>query len=96
MRRHLMLWIVLLGCVACSGTAATVEPAEPAETAHASADPLPAYQPRFGRSRPLVVVVAENYYTELTDYVVPYGILAASGAADVMALATQPGPIRMF
>jgi hypothetical protein len=43
-----------------------------------------------------VAVVGENYYTELSDYVVPYGIVAASGAAEVLALATQPGPIRMF
>lgn len=54
-------------------------------------DRLAVYQPRFGRSRPIVAVVAENYYTELFDFVVPYGILSASNAADVHALATQPG-----
>jgi putative intracellular protease/amidase len=71
---------------------------EKAESTHVEnhSDHLPAYVPRFGRTRPLVVIVGENYYTELTDYVVPYGILMASGAAEVMALATQSGPIRMF
>jgi putative intracellular protease/amidase len=57
---------------------------------------LPPYVDRHGRKRPLVAIVGENYWTELTDYVVPFGILAASDAADVVALATQPGPIRMF
>jgi putative intracellular protease/amidase len=57
---------------------------------------LAPYVDRHGRKRPLVAIVGENYWTELTDYVVPFGILAASHAADVVALATQPGPIRMF
>jgi putative intracellular protease/amidase len=108
MRRTLLLWILLLmGSAACSGPVADSPPAKRAGDALPGAaagvpatptadDRLPAYQPRFGRHRPLVAVVAENYYTELTDYVVPYGILAASGAADVVALATQPGPVRMF
>ncbi|MFZ6708325.1 hypothetical protein [Undibacterium sp. TC9W] len=43
----------------------------------ASADtlptPLPDYQPRFGRTQPVVAVVADNEMTELTDFVVPYG-----------------------
>jgi putative intracellular protease/amidase len=95
MSRTLLFAILVLTAsafIACTaaGGASVNTPAQ------ASADPLPAYQPRFGRSKPVVAVVAENFYTELTDYVVPYGILAASGAADVIALATQPGPIRMF
>ncbi|MEM5433332.1 DJ-1/PfpI family protein [Cupriavidus oxalaticus] len=43
-----------------------------------------------------MAVVAENHYTELSDYVVPFGILSASNAVDVHALATQPGVVRMF
>ena len=62
----------------------------------ADAADLPPYVNRHGHARPLVAIVGENYWTELTDYVVPFGILAASGAADVVALGTQPGPIRMF
>jgi putative intracellular protease/amidase len=93
MFRAFLLAILLLatsGFTACTAAGGAPTPAQ------ASADTLPAYQPRFGRSKPVVAVVAENFYTELTDYVVPYGILAASGAAEVVALATQPGPIRMF
>jgi putative intracellular protease/amidase len=41
-------------------------------------------------------VVGVNSGTEVTDYVVPYAILSASGVADVWALGTRPGPIPMF
>ena len=51
--------------------------------------------PRFGRARPLVAVVGETAGTELADFVVPYGILSQSQVADVMALGTRPGPMRM-
>ena len=57
---------------------------------------IPPYQPRFDRQQPVIAVVAENSFTELTDYVVPYGVLAESGVARVLAIATQPEPIRMF
>lgn len=57
---------------------------------------LAPYRPRHGRSRPLVAVIGENYYTELADFVVPWGILRASQAADVVALGMTDGPIRMF
>ena len=57
---------------------------------------LPAYVPRFERAKPVIAVVAENHFTELTDYVIPYGVLSASGVADVCAIATQAGPIRML
>ena len=56
---------------------------------------LPRYEPRFGRSRPLIAVLGDNEATETTDYVVPYGILAESGVADVLALSSEPGPIQM-
>ena len=56
---------------------------------------LPRHQPRFGRSRPVIAVLGYNAATEVTDYVVPYGILAESGVADVIALGTGPGPIAM-
>lgn len=54
------------------------------------------YTSRFGRKRPLVAVIAENRYTELTDFVIPYGILQRSGAADVHGLSVDPGPIHFF
>jgi len=60
-----------------------------------SEQPIPRYQPRFGRPHPVIGVVGDNASTEVTDYVVPYGILAESGVADVVALSTGPGPIKM-
>lgn len=57
--------------------------------------PIPRYEPRFGRSRPVIAVLGDNAATETTDYVVPYGILAESHVADVVALGMEAGPIQM-
>ncbi|MBL8200407.1 MAG: DJ-1/PfpI family protein [Chromatiales bacterium] len=56
---------------------------------------IDAHDARFGRARPVVAVVGENAGTELADFVIPYGILSRSGAAEVLAVATQPGPMQM-
>lgn len=47
------------------------------------------------RSRPVIAVVADNDGTETTDFVVPYAVLAASGAADVFAVAPEARPIKL-
>lgn len=104
MRKNWHWWtltLTLIGSIATGISGSQAAPSgaaaeEVARDVESEADRLPVYQPRFGRQRPVVVVVGENYYTELTDYVVPYGVLMASGAADVLALSTRPGPIRMF
>lgn len=57
---------------------------------------IPEYTPRLNRERPVVAVIGENSFTELTDYVVPYGILAEAKVADVFALSTREGPMKMF
>jgi putative intracellular protease/amidase len=56
---------------------------------------LPRHAPRFNREHAVVAVLAYNPGTEVTDYVVPYGILAESGVAEVVAVATAEGPIQM-
>ncbi|HEY0157608.1 MAG TPA: DJ-1/PfpI family protein [Thermoanaerobaculia bacterium] len=61
----------------------------------AQSAPLPRYEPRAGRARPLIAVLGDNAATETTDYVVPYGILAEAGVADVIALSTEAGPIQL-
>jgi putative intracellular protease/amidase len=48
------------------------------------------------RARPVVAVVGANEGTETTDYLVPYGVLKRSGAADVLALGTAPGVMRLM
>jgi putative intracellular protease/amidase len=47
------------------------------------------------RERPVIAVVAENDGTETTDFIVPYAVLAASGAADVFAVAPEKRPIKL-
>ena len=37
-----------------------------------------------------------NDATETTDYLMPYGILRRADVADVVALATDPGPVTLF
>jgi putative intracellular protease/amidase len=56
---------------------------------------IPRYEARFGRERPVIAVVGFNAGTEVTDYVVPYGVLPESGVAEVLALGTGDGPIQM-
>lgn len=54
---------------------------------------LPA--PKVGRTRPLVVVVGDNAGAEVTDFIVPYGVLKDSGVADVRAVSARPGPLQL-
>jgi transcriptional regulator GlxA family with amidase domain len=48
------------------------------------------------RERPLIAIIGINEETEVTDYVMPYGILRRAGVADVVALATGPGPVDLY
>ncbi|AYV56770.1 transcriptional regulator [Leptospira kmetyi] len=57
---------------------------------------IPKYQSRFGRTRPVVAVIGDNFMTELTDLVIPYGVLTRSQAADVFALGTEIGTMNLF
>ena len=54
------------------------------------------YRARFGRSRPIVAIIGENGGTELTDFVIPFGVLSRAAVADVIAVATLPGVVKMF
>jgi putative intracellular protease/amidase len=48
------------------------------------------------RQRPLIAIIGVNEGTEVTDYLMPYGILRRADVADVVALATKPGPISLY
>lgn len=65
-------------------------------TAQATEEPIPTYQPRFERQRPLIAVVGDNRMTELVDYVVPYAVLKQADVADVHALSLDEGPLQMM
>lgn len=48
------------------------------------------------RQRPLIAIIGINDTTETTDYLMPYGILRRADVADVVTLATAPGPVTLF
>jgi len=46
--------------------------------------------------RPVIVVVADNAGTEITDFLVTFGVLSDGGAADVLAVSTRTGPVALM
>lgn len=68
----------------------------PATAANAAQDGrIAPYHARFGRTRPVIAIIGENSGTELTDYVIPYGVLMQAAVADTITVATSPGAITM-
>ncbi|PJZ78503.1 DJ-1/PfpI family protein [Leptospira neocaledonica] len=57
---------------------------------------IPIYQSRFGRKQPVIVVIGENRMTELTDFMIPYGVLTSAKIAKVIAVFPKTGPVQMF
>ena len=70
-------------------------PSAPPAASPDAAEHVAPYRPRPGHERPLVAVVGHNAGTELVDFLVPYGVLRRSGVAEVVSVATGPGPIQM-
>jgi putative intracellular protease/amidase len=79
---------LLLSCLLGAALPATF-------AAEALEERIAPWHARVRHERPLVAVVGENAGTELTDFVVPFGILAASGVAQVRALGVDAGPLQM-
>ncbi len=50
---------------------------------------------RFGRPKPLVAVVGLNEGTIISDFCIPFGVMARSGVADVVSVSVTPGPVKM-
>jgi putative intracellular protease/amidase len=48
------------------------------------------------RQRPVIAIIGINDATETTDYLMPYGILRRADVADVVTLATGPGPVTLY
>jgi transcriptional regulator GlxA family with amidase domain len=48
------------------------------------------------RSRPVIAVIGINDATETTDYIMPIGILRRADVANVIAVATNPGPVALY
>jgi putative intracellular protease/amidase len=103
MNARLVLWSGL-GAVALLGAAggawllslppATTRTAAP-PVAHEESATLAALKPPK-RPRPLIAIVGINDATEVTDYLMPYGILRRAEVADVVMLATGPGPVKLY
>ena len=104
MNRQLMLWSGLGGvALVAAGGGAWILSLPPAPAA-ADAPPiakgevdatLTALKPPK-RQRPLIAIIGINDATEVTDYVMPYGILRRADIADVVLLATEPGPVKLY
>jgi putative intracellular protease/amidase len=48
------------------------------------------------RQRPLIAIIGANRGTEVTDYLMPFGILRRADVADVVLLGTEPGPVTLY
>lgn len=82
-------WIVSLPAGSAAVAAAPPIPTQETEATLAALKP-----PK--RQRPLIAIVGINDATETTDYLMPYGILRRADVADVVALATEPGPVKLY
>jgi transcriptional regulator GlxA family with amidase domain len=80
-------WLLSLPPAAAQLTPAAIAAVE-AQTTVAALRP-----PR--RERPVIAVLGLNDATEVTDYLMSYGILTRADVAEVVAVATGPGPIRL-
>jgi putative intracellular protease/amidase len=104
-----MSWRLILGSVAglatlfvlvCAGWIYTLPPAPvvgpTAPIAQAETDATVAALKPTKRQRPVIAIIGINDATETTDYLMPYGILRRADVADVVALATGPGPVQLY
>lgn len=88
---------VIIACITCLVLAAGAAAEQPVTVADAQlSTDIPAYQPRFGRDQPVIAVLADNEMTELTDFVVPYAVLTASGSSKVITVAPDAGPVQLY
>jgi putative intracellular protease/amidase len=87
--------------VALTGNGGCGTPASAPSTAGASSVPADEHAATIAamrppkRDRPVVAVLADNDGTETTDFIVPYAVLAASGAADVLAVAPEARAVKL-
>jgi transcriptional regulator GlxA family with amidase domain len=104
MNRRFLIWCgpaaVLIFLAIAAGWIATLPPtpavaAAPPTAMAETAATLTALKPPK-RPRPLIAIIGFNDATETTDYLMPYGILRRADVADVLALATQPGPVTLY
>lgn len=104
MWKSVVVWggiaIVALGVVGFAGWIFMLPPAKaPAEQPPIAADEQTAtlaYLKPPMRERPVIAIIGINDATEVTDYLMPYGILKRADVADVVAVATGEGPVQLY
>jgi len=104
MKRRVIVWSALgaaaLLVIVGGGWIFTLPPASSPRAAppiaKAEADATIAALKPPKRQRPLIAIVGINDASETTDYLMPYGILRRADVADVVALGTKPGPVKLF
>lgn len=104
MCRHLKLTLVIAAVLAGAGAVAAATLHAGSSPPEASAVPIAQAEhmrtislmrPNRYRSRPVVAILGHNDGTETTDYLIPYGVLAQSDAADVLAVAPEARAVRL-
>jgi putative intracellular protease/amidase len=78
-------WVLSLPMAAATAVAPAIDSREMEAIVEALKPPK--------RQRPLVAILGIN---EATDYLMPYGILRRADVADVMTVATKPGPVALY
>lgn len=103
MCRHLKLTLAIAAALAVAGTAAMLALPAGGTSSKAAIAPIAldehaqtiaAMKPPK-RTRPAVAILGHNDGTETTDYLIPYGVLAQSDAADVIAVAPEARTINL-
>ncbi|MEZ5778217.1 MAG: DJ-1/PfpI family protein [Paracoccaceae bacterium] len=104
MSKSIVIWgglaVLLLGLAGFVGWVFSL----PAATVAGDAPPVPQEEAdamlaalRYqGEDRPVVAVIGLNDATETNDYVTTTGILRRADAAEVVMLATGPGPVQLY
>jgi putative intracellular protease/amidase len=101
--RHVLWGVLALALLGLGGFGVWLFTLPPAPTG-VVAPPVPAAESRAvlealrppKRARPLIAVIGINDATETTDYLMTYGVLKRADVADVVAVATGPGPVKLY
>jgi putative intracellular protease/amidase len=89
------LLVVAAAVVFAPGARPTPSPAASAIDQAEHARTIEAMRPRK-RERPVVAIVTLHEATEVTDFLVPYGVLQRADVADVTVVAERAAPVRLY
>lgn len=102
-KRRVLLGIVGAVVLAAIGGAIWILSLPPAQArtapppvAQADVDAILATLKPPKRERPVIAIIGVNAGTEITDYLMPFGILRRADVAEVVALATEPGTVSLY